>query len=332
MLFFCADGGGTKLQMLAFDENFRLLAHVKGPAVTTYYIPEEKVLQDVQHTVDTLLEALPEPTKQPIEAQQFYLTMCSGLSPEKILANRITLAGTTFIPEGFCGLLAGAAVQTGALTLAGTGSDCFFIREGQVCRAVGGYGPILGDEGSGYDLGRQTLLAAIYADENRGEPTLLRDYVFEDYGLKERMFELVHIVHSSPDTRKQVARATYTLARAARAGDAVALRILRESGRRLAQDTMALLRTEGETAESTLPVTVSGGAWKIHPLLWQSYRTHLLENYPSLQLKAPSFDPVMAGVVLRVLQQEGEMSPQRLAQLKQDFAPLVLDSYFSAEE
>ena len=333
MLYFCSDGGGTKLQMLAFDETLHLLSYAKGPAITTTYIPAEEVRRGLKATLRQLIDGLPRPLPVGEDGRLLvdclYQTSCFGLTPADALPAQAVLRRTVHIGEGPCGLLAGAGARTGILTLAGTGSDCFYIRDGREVRTVGGYGPVLGDEGSGYDLGRQALLAAIHADEGRGEPTLLRDYVFADYGLKERMFELVAIVHGSPDSRKQVARATYTLGRAARDGDAVAQRILVRGGRRLAEDTMALLRLIGETPECTLPVTVSGGAWKIHPLLWNAYRTRLLQAYPHLALQAPPFDPVMAEVVQYVLETEGALTPARLAQLKDAFAPCVLDSYFT---
>ena len=194
MLYFCSDGGGTKLQMLAFDDQLRLLAHVKGPAITSYYIPWQQVRQGVEDTLLRLLAALPPdlPTDSDghVIIDRLYQTTCGGCTPQELLPTMATLRETVHINEGPCGLLAGAAARSGVLTLAGTGSDCFYVQDCRMVDAVGGFGPVLGDEGSGYDLGRQALVAAIHADQDRGPDTLLRQYVFEDYGLKERLFEL----------------------------------------------------------------------------------------------------------------------------------------------
>ncbi len=332
MLVFCADGGGTKLQLLAFDENLKLLAHVRGPAVTMEYIPIEVVKENTLATLRQLIDALPAgyPTAPDgrLVVDKLYQSSI-GAAAVDLTIDQVALVGENHcFNESGCGLMAGVGEEEGILTLAGTGSDCFYVKNSTSHTVVGGFGPILGDEGSGYDLGRQTLLAAIYADEGRGPDTCLRDYVFHDYGLKQNMFELVRIVHSSKDTRKEVARATYTLGRATREGDAVALQILRRGGERLADDTIAVLRKAGFGPDCTLPATTAGGAWKIHPLLWQSYRARLLAAYPSLRLTPPAFDPVMAGVVYTVRQMDGGLTAQRLTQLKRDFAPLVLDGYF----
>jgi N-acetylglucosamine kinase-like BadF-type ATPase len=268
----------------------------------------------------------------PLRVEKLYQTSCGSMGPAAVSEGLLEIGEIVSIGEGPCGVLAGLAADTGILTLSGTGSDSFYVRDGKRVAGVGGFGPLLGDEGSGFDMGLRTLQAAIRADDGRGPATLLRDYIFEDYGLKDRMWELVYQVYDSPDSRKPVARATYTLARAAKDGDAVALDILERGARRLAGDTMALLRRIGQDETCTLPVTVSGGVWKIHPLIWRNYRRLLLEKYPHLQLQPPHFEPVVAGVIHRVLQQEGTVSPARLAQLKADFAPYVLDGFFAEDE
>ena len=332
MLYFAADGGGTKLQMLAFDEHLHLLGHLRGPAVTTGYIPPELVRQGVRDTVRRLIDQLPRPLPLAEDGRLIVDALYEsgvGFGPGNVLPEVAEVRRVVSIPEALCGLMAGTGKETGILTLAGTGSDEFWIENGVTKIVAGAYGPILGDEGSGYDLGRRTLLAAVRADDGRGPGTVLRDMVFREYGLKERMFELVGIVHGSPDTRKEVARATYLLGRAARDGDAVARKILTDGGTLLAEDTTAVLRRMGADRMCSVPVTVSGGAWKIHPLLWQSYRTRLLAEYPQLHVTAPAFDPVMAGVIRYVLDTAGTVTSEIMAQLKAEFTPCVLAGYFA---
>ena len=333
-VYFCADGGGTKLLMLAFDEELRLLATARGAGVSTLIATPEQVKENMRDTLRQLIGSLPpeyRPAFGPLRVEKLFQTSCGTMAPAAVSDGLLEVGEVVRIGEGSCGVLAGLAAGTGVLALSGTGSDCFYVQDTQRVAGVGGYGPILGDEGSGYDLGRQCLQAAIQADQERGPATLLRDYVFEDYGLKESMWELVHIVHGSANYRTPVARATYTLARAAKDGDAVALDILRRGGEQLASDTAALLRRIGQDESCTLPATVSGGAWKIHPQLWQSYTRSLRQRYPQLRISPPLFEPVMSGVIHHILHTEGAVSPDRLAQLKENFAPYVLNREYFAE-
>ena len=182
MLYLCADGGGTKLQIAAFDENYRLLASLKAPAVGTLYIPQETVTANTwdafSRFASELPADLPRDNDGKIVAEAFLATDFSFSLLTQALRAVFSPRREIALREGVCGLLAGAGTKTGYLALSGTGSDCFAIRDGVQVGFLGGFGPVLGDEGSGYDLGRQALRAAIYADEGRGEDTMLRDLIW----------------------------------------------------------------------------------------------------------------------------------------------------------
>lgn len=331
MIFLSADGGGTKLQIIAFDEHFRLLANVKGPAVTTRYIDHDTVYKNVKATLEEVLNSLPQDIKKvngvPIIDRIFRCSVIPAVMPEEVLQEFAQVNHITVISEPSANLLAGLLSPDGMLTISGTGSDHFLIENCAEKTFVGGYGPVLGDEGSGYDLGRQTLLAAIRGSEGRGPKTILTDMVFEEYGLKEKMFEIVYEIHSSPDTRKQVARATYLLGKAVRMGDSEAIRILTEGGKTLGRDAATLLKNLNIPTDSTVPFTVSGGAWKIHPLLWETYSSTLLGEFPKISLQMPKFEPAMFGVIYYALEKEGCITPERLAQLSDEFSEFTVKPY-----
>ncbi len=332
MMNLCADGGGTKLQLLVFDENYRLMAHLRGPAVTAMYIDKELVDKNMRETLQALVNALPAQAPRAADGrlvfEKAYITSLNRSLLDDLLPQIAVIKNTVFLGEGEAGLLASAAEKNGAVALAGTGSDYFYLEDGRVTCVVGGYGPVLGDECSGYDIGRRTLDAAIRASEQRGPATLLEEYVRQDYGIEGRMFELVSIVHGSPDTRKPVARATYTLARAIRDGDAVAAQILTRVGIEAAENMVALLCRVGQTADCELTVSGCGGAWKIHPLFWQSYAEKIRTVFPKMKLQVPLFDPVMGGVVYRWIGEKGPLDRQDIAYLQAEFAPCALKSYF----
>ena len=94
-----------------------------------------------------------------------------------------------FHSEPLAGLA--AAMKTGgAVALSGTGSNAFLVREGQVLSAVGGWGPLLGDEGSGYEIGLNALKAAIYSHDGRRPKSMLYS---RGYGRKTRSLNLLSV-------------------------------------------------------------------------------------------------------------------------------------------
>ena len=92
---------------------------------------------------------------------------------------------------------------------------------GDAARASG-WGHILGDEGSGYDIGRCALTAATRAADRRGEPTVLLARILCERGLTEASALLGSVYHDED----KAARLAPLILRAAWEGDRVAGRIV----------------------------------------------------------------------------------------------------------
>jgi N-acetylglucosamine kinase-like BadF-type ATPase len=69
---------------------------------------------------------------------------------------------------------AGTHERSGAVLIAGTGSIAAWISDETVVHRVDGHGWLVGDDGSGFWLGRQAVRAVLAELDGRGEPTLLR--------------------------------------------------------------------------------------------------------------------------------------------------------------
>ena len=63
-------------------------------------------------------------------------------------------------------------IGNGACIVSGTGSACF-VREGDVLHRIGGWGYLLDDAGSGYDIGRDAILRVLMAHDGRRPETTL---------------------------------------------------------------------------------------------------------------------------------------------------------------
>jgi glucosamine kinase len=111
----------------------------------------------------------------------------------------------------------------GILLIAGTGSIAWVRDPGGATWRVGGWGQLLGDEGSGYAIGLEALRAIARADDGRGPPTALRERVLEALGL-ERPEALVPWALGA--AKADVARLAHVVSALAAGGDAVSERIL----------------------------------------------------------------------------------------------------------
>ncbi len=121
----------------------------------------------------------------------------------------------------------------------------------------GGYGFLLGDEGSGFWLGLQGLMAAIKAFEGRGPATALVEKILEKTGM-ESFVEAIPYFYADP--QKRIADLAPLVLDAAIAQDTVAERIVEEGTQEVARLVESVYR-ELQFPE-TFPVKLAGGIFQ----------------------------------------------------------------------
>jgi len=155
-------------------------------------------------------------------------------------------------------LAAGTPDDWGVAVISGTGSIVFgrhATRAGKMARA-GGWGHILGDEGSGYAIGVAALRAVMCAFDGRGPATALTEAVLAHWGVAAPP-DLVGRVYREEVGAAEIAALARLVDTAAGAGDAVACDILRQAGRDLALTVEAVVRRLGLSAPT--PCALAGG-------------------------------------------------------------------------
>jgi N-acetylmuramic acid 6-phosphate etherase len=177
-------------------------------------------------------------------------------------AARTHLAASVEVIEDAALLLAaGTPAGWGVAVVAGTGSMAFArCADGRTARA-GGWGPLLGDEGSGYAIALAGLRAAARAADGRAQATPLTDRLLAACGLT-RPEELVGVVYRGGDRMALAALAPVVLD-AAEAGDPVAEHIVRDAAGELAAAAAAAARQLNLGA--SFPVALAGGLLSSSP-------------------------------------------------------------------
>lgn len=148
---------------------------------------------------------------------------------------------------------------SGVALIAGTGSITLGRdKHGKTARA-GGWGHILGDEGSGYDLGRQALQAAVRSADGRGPHTSLLRHILNYWHL-ESAEELLSKVYGSND-KANIASLAGCVFLAAREDDEVARTIIQRAAGELALavKTVSAALDFAEEAQKRVPLALSGG-------------------------------------------------------------------------
>ncbi len=156
-------------------------------------------------------------------------------------------------------LAAGTPDGWGIALISGTGSIVFGRnRSGQLARA-GGWGHIMGDEGSGYAIGAAALRAILWAFDGRGPETALAASVLAHWSLASPT-DLVGQVYREHSSTAEIAGLAALVDQAASDGDEVARTILARAGRELAVTVEAVARRLDMATGAPLPCALAGGA------------------------------------------------------------------------
>ena len=174
----------------------------------------------------------------------------------------------------------------GILLLAGTGSIAHARDRSGIVRRVGGLGWRIGDEGSGYALGRAAVAAAIMGHERRGPATQLTEKLLSAAGVSDA--EQIPAWGQQVDV-PTIARLAKTVCDVADSGDEVAIKLVAEASRVLADHVIALLTHFSDGEE--VSVILGGGLIGSDTAVRQHTLTELGTRAPQARVLNAEVDP-----------------------------------------
>jgi len=167
------------------------------------------------------------------------------------------------------GALGGA---DGVVVAAGTGAVAFG-RRGTAHARSDGFGYLLGDDGSGFAVGRDGLRAALRALEGRGPATSLVAAMRERFA---DVPDFPHALYRRPDVVEVIAGFSPDVATAADTGDAVARAIWSDAVEALVRSVSSVVaRCPGLVESGNFPVSFTGGLFAVDRHLRQPFERRL---------------------------------------------------------
>jgi len=214
----------------------------------------------------------------------------------KLLAGLPDSYGDTAVTSDAAAALAGATgFKPGVVVIAGTGSIAYGENHmGQAARA-GGWGWKLGDEGSGYTIGRNAILAALRAHDGRAPDTALRDMILSHLGLGA-VEEIIDWMYAPGREPRDVAYLVPLVREAEAAGDEAAKLVMAEAGTELGHVANAVTRRLGLTGE--FPVALNGGVFKQPSVYIMAFEEVVRREAPDCALIKPRMPPVLGAALL----------------------------------
>ena len=227
------DGGGTKTHAVIVDESGHERGRGHAASANITAVGTETAVANILAAVHAAQQSAGHTA--PLAGAWLGLAGIDRPEDAAALRPRLCAVATTLRLTNDGELVLGALERgQGVALIAGTGSIAFGRGiHGDPLRA-GGWGHVMGDEGSGYDIGRRALRAVTRASDGRGRPTVLVERILAHWRL-DRPDELIDYVHRTVGSAEIAALAPLVL-RAARECDETAAEIAQS-----AADELALL-------------------------------------------------------------------------------------------
>jgi N-acetylglucosamine kinase-like BadF-type ATPase len=192
----------------------------------------------------------------------------------------------------------GAAPGVGAIS--GTGSNVFGVGpRGQPWR-TGGWGHLLGDEGSGYWLGIESIKAALRDRDGSGPATALSQALIDFYDVAS-VEALASLVYSEPLTKGEIAAFATRASNVADDGDAVARGMYERGAAELARQIAVVVSRTGldhASVSEGFPVGLIGSAYKAGPVFVEPLVGALRETAPGARVSVVEMAPVGGSLLL----------------------------------
>lgn len=288
MLVAGIDGGGTKTEGVVLNESGEVVARARSGGVNLNFVSLEECERSVGEVLTQLAEAV-----EREQVVRIYSVMLADIPPlRSYIQQAFPQAEWRGAHEHRAVLAAGGVLEPyGIGVVAGTGSSTVGWRGEDKHVSVGGWGMLLGDEGSATDIAIQALRAVARAADGRGESTILREEMMDYFGLKH-LWEITRRVYRDNLPRHVLAGFAVRVSQAADAGDRVAQRILREAGETLGNDVLVVAR-KLFTPEEIFPVVLGGGVFQAGEWVIAPLRERILAEYPKAQIILPDVSPAV---------------------------------------
>lgn len=209
-----------------------------------------------------------------------------------VLVETLGVETIELVSDGDIALYGATNGQPGVVIISGTGSVSVGINRHGKRVFAGGWGPVAGDEGSGSWIARRALQSVARASDGRGPQTGLIEAACE-YFQVSTPDDLSTAIYAPTITNDRIAGFSRHVIEVAKAGDEVALEILREAGTELGRAAVAVVR-KLKMENDRFQVAFVGGVFNAGELIISPLRNQITRVARKAFMGQPTFSPTVA--------------------------------------
>jgi N-acetylglucosamine kinase-like BadF-type ATPase len=289
------DAGASKTDCYLADQDGDILCRARGPGANLQIFGEDEVEAVLSSVIDEALSGRAAGAD----------ALCIGIAGAgrnvdsvtvKSILDRIGRSRSNLVTnDAAIALVAGAGEQYGVVLTVGSGATAYAVnRVGRVARA-GGWGYLMGDEGSAYWMGLRALQSVARAADGRGRPTFMTATVLETLGVThvDALVPRVYRQHA----REEIAGLARVVQQAADRGDEAAQEILDEASGELVRAAESVI-DQLDMAGEAFHLVLAGGLWKAVPVLRDEVSRLLTMIAPRARVQELAVDAAVGAIKL----------------------------------
>ena len=279
------DGGGTKTTAAVADEKGNVLFKKIGKTINFYSVGMEKARENLLEIIEDIYKETGKITFESV------FVGCSALDREadaetlKSLCGQIDAKRIKMDSDLYVALKSVSGAKCPCVAICGTGSMVIGEDKNGNIRFKGGWGHIIGDEGSGYAIAVNALkCCALFCDS--AEESILLEKANE-YFQVEDFRQAIDKIYSPQTTKDVIAGFASFVQKAAETGDTFAETIIVNEAHNFARTVFCLL---GEIEECSL-LALYGGIFQHNEIFTEAFKEDINEFYPDLEIKLLTIPP-----------------------------------------
>jgi N-acetylglucosamine kinase-like BadF-type ATPase len=299
------DGGGTKTVAQIADLSGKMVAESESRSSNYKSVGIEVAKENINKAIFKAMEKINNFKKFTFKSACFGLSGNDSSEDRNIyhkiifdskIKDYLDPDNTIICNDTRIGLAAGSDSKNGIMIICGTGSNCFGINEEGKEVKVNGWDFILGDEGSGYEIGIKGLRALMRAYDGRGKSTLLSKTILEDLNIKN-VSELIRWTYSGPFFKDKIAAVAKIVCRTAEMGDKISIKILKGEAME-AVNSVTVVANELNLADKKFDLVFVGNVFKCEKYFKNVLVDKLKEKFLKINLIPLTKKPVEGAIKL----------------------------------
>lgn len=306
------DGGGSKTICILMDDTRQVLGRGEAGASNYQSIGIEASLKSIESAIYMAVnEAIKITNVINIEA------ICLGLAGvgrtgdievvknlvKELQTSKLLLVNWELQPanivisnDALIALVGGVGHPVGIVVAVGTGSIVFGQNPQGETKRVGGWGYILGDEGSAYKIAVTGMQAALKAYDGRDISTSLIDAFTQHLGL-DSIEDLIEVIYRRGWGVKQIAALAPIVDLAAASGDEVANKIIDDAVQELVKATSTVIDAIFSLG-SVVEVVTTGSIWRGRCKIHERFTVSITKKFPYVKVIFPRYEPAYGAGLL----------------------------------